>query len=409
MAAPRSWCEHRRELGTGPAPTIGDTDNDKRTDYRNTEGRVLEGPEFLSVFDGQTGKEIARAPYIARGKMTDWGDGYGNRVDRFLMAVAYVDGKRPSIIACRGYYALTKIEAWDFRGAGKLTQRWAFSSGEGNNGAYAGQGNHNLSVGDVDSDGRDEIVYGSMTLDDNGKGLYTTGIGHGDALHLSDLDPDRPGLEVFAIQERVGDAGANFRDARTGAVIWKKPSVKSGADGEGPGRGLALDIDPRYKGFECWVAGAGIGGLFDRAGNKIAETAPACNMGVYWDGDLLSEILNGTTIAKWDYVNNKANALLSAQDQGCASNNGTKANPALSADILGDWREEVIWRSADNRELRIFTTTLPTNHRLYTLMHDPIYRLSVAWQNVGYNQPPHAGFSIGPDMPAPPRPRLTFP
>jgi len=191
-----------------------------------------------------------------------------------------------------------------------------------------------------------------------------------------------------------------MRSAGTGEVLWKKASVKAategGDKGEGPGRGLALDIDPRYPGFECWVAGAGIKGLFDCKGNKIGEVTPACNMGVYWDGDLLSEILNGTTVQKWDYLNAKTMPLLEAKDFGGASNNGTKANPALSADILGDWREEVIWRSADNKELRIFVTPIPTTYRMPTLMHDPVYRLGVAWQNVGYNQPPHLSYYLDP-------------
>lgn len=388
----------------GTGVRIGDTDGDGRTDYVNPDtGYILEGPEFLSIFDGRTGREVARQPYIPRGRVSGWGDSYGNRVDRFLMAVAYLDGARPSLVVCRGYYALTKLEAWNWR-EGNLRKVWSFSSA-GSPG-YGGQGNHNLSVGDVDGDGKDEIVYGSMTLDDSGKGLYTTGLGHGDALHLSDLDPARPGLEVFAIQERFDDAGANFRDARTGAVLWRKLSLAVGADGEGPGRGLALDVDPRYPGFECWVAGAGITGMFDCKGNRIADKSPACNMGVYWDGDPLREILNGTTIEKWDYVGARSRVLLAAQELGCAANNGTKANPALSADILGDWREEVIWRTRDNKELRIFTTTIPTDRRFYTFMHDPIYRLGVAWQNVGYNQPPHAGFYVGPHMSQPPRPRI---
>jgi rhamnogalacturonan endolyase len=315
-------------------------------------------------------------------------------VDRFLACVAFLDGARPSVVFCRGYYTRTVLAAWDWRG-GKLTHRWTFDTNTPGNEKYAGQGNHNLSVADVDGDGRDEIVYGGMTVDDTGRGLYSTGLGHGDAMHVTDIDPARPGMEVFRIQERFDDAGAHLLDARTGEVLWKKPSVKTGRDGEGPGRGLALDIDPRFPGLECWVAGAGITGLFDARGNKIADAAPPCNMGVYWDGDLLREILNNTTIGKWDYTNAKMNPMLEAADYDCASNNGTKATPCLSADILGDWREEVIWRTRDNKELRIFTTTIPTNRRFVTFMHDPVYRLGIAWQNVAYNQPPHTSFYLG--------------
>ncbi len=242
-------------------------------------------------------------------------------------------------------------------------------------------------------DGRDEIVYGQCAIDDNGKGLYATGIGHGDALHLSDLDPDRPGLEVFSIQERFGNAGANLRDARTGAVLWKKPSLRAGRDGEGPGRGLALDIDPRHRGHECWVKGAGIEGLFNAKGKKIGDAAPrSCNFGVWWDGDPLRELLDRNVISRWNWTDGSEAPLLTAE--GCLANNGTKATPTLSADLLGDWREEVLWRTADNQALRLYTTTIPTTTRRPTLMHDPQYRLSIAWQNVAYNQPPHLGRAI---------------
>jgi rhamnogalacturonan endolyase len=398
----------------GTVDGAGKVIGDARADYRNPSGRILEGPEFLTVFDGLTGKALATTDYIPpRGNVADWGDNYGNRGDRFLACVAYLDGVRPSVVMCRGYYTRTVLAAWDWRG-GKLTNRWTFDSHDGTPGnrEYAGQGNHNLSVGDVDGDGKDEIVYGGMTIDDNGKGLYTTGLGHGDAMHLSDLDPDHPGLEVFRIQERFDDAGQHMFDAKTGQILWKNPSLKaatSGGDkGEGPGRGLALDVDPRYKGFECWSAGAGITGMYDCKGKKIAERTPACNMGIFWDGDTLSEILDGTRIDKWDYQNATAVNVLNVRDFDCASNNGTKANPCLSADILGDWREEVIWRTADNKELRIFTTTIPTDRRFYTFMHDPQYRLSIAWQNVAYNQPPHTSFFVGAGMANPPKPRITL-
>jgi rhamnogalacturonan endolyase len=390
---------------------------DSSKDWRNARGYILAGPEYLTMFDGLTGQALSTVDYIAPRHPSKldpteaelkamWGDGYGNRMDRFLACVAYLDGVHPSLVMCRGYYTRTILAAWDFKGK-KLISRWVFDTNEGNQ-KYAGQGNHNLTVADVDDDGKDEIVYGAMTVDDNGKGLYSTGLGHGDALHVSDLDPTRPGMEVFDIQERFDDAGANFRDAKTGEVLWKKASIKAGADGEGPGRGLALDVDPRYPGMECWVAGAGITGMFDAKGNKISEKTPSVNMGIFWDGDVLRELLNGTTIDKWDYLNSKSVRILEAANYNCVRNNGTKSNPVLSADIWGDWREEVIYRTADNNELRIFSTPIPTERRFITFMHDPQYRLSIAWQNVGYNQPPHTSFFVGNGMKDPPRPNIAF-
>lgn len=395
----------------------GNVLGDSTKDWRNSRGYIMSGPEYLTVFSGLTGEALATTSFIpARHPETDspttdqmkavWGDGNGNRIDRFLAAIAYLDGKTPSLIMSRGYYTRTVVTAWDFK-RGKITRRWSFDSDDPQhpeNRPYRGQGNHNLTIADVDNDGKDEIVFGAMCLDDNGKGLYTTGLGHGDALHVTDLDPDRPGLEVFDIQERFDDAGASLRNAATGEIYWKKASVKAGEDGEGPGRGLALDIDPRYRGYECWVAGAGITGLFDSKGNKIADRAPACNMGIFWDGDVLSEILNGTTIDKWDYQNTATTRMLDAAQYNCVKNNGTKSNPVLSADLLGDWREEVIYRTGDNQELRIFTTSIPTTYKFYTLMHDPQYRLSIAWQNVAYNQPPHTSFYLGEGMKRPPKP-----
>ena len=384
---------------------------------RNETGYVLRGPEFLTVFDGLTGGELATTNYIparhptklnptSRDLYDIWGDGYGNRVDRFLAGVAYLDGVHPSLIMSRGYYTRTVVAAWDWRDK-KLTSRWVFDSDSSEaNRKFRGQGNHNLSVGDIDNDGKDEIIFGAMALDDDGKGLYSTGFGHGDALHLSDLDPDRPGLEVFDIQERFDDAGAHFRDARTGEILWKKPSVKAGEDGEGPGRGLSLDIDPRHRGYESWVFGAGIRGLFDAKGEKISDVTPrSCNFSVFWDGDVLSELLDRNTISKWNWEKETTDVIFTAE--GASSNNGSKATPALSADIFGDWREEVVWRSNDNKELRIYTTTIPTKYRFYTFMHDPQYRESIAWQNVAYNQPPHTSFYIGDGMKQPPRPAIT--
>jgi rhamnogalacturonan endolyase len=376
----------------GAGVTIGNAD----ADHRNAAGYVLDGPEFLTIFDGKTGGALATTDYIPpRGDVAAWGDDYGNRVDRFLACVAYLDGQRPSLVMCRGYYTRAVLAAWNWRD-GKLTHRWTFDSDDGTPGnhGYRGQGNHNLAVGDVDGDGRDEIIYGACCIDDDGRGLYSTGLGHGDALHLSDIDPARPGLEVFQIHERPRhDNGMELHDAATGKLLWGVPSTDAG-------RGVTMDIDPRHFGYECWGAGAGLRGLYNCRGERISLRSPrSCNFGVWWDGDRLRELLDRNTISKWNWTDETETRLLTAE--GCSSNNGTKATPALCADIFGDWREEVIWRTEGNRELRIYTTTIPTDRRMVTLMHDPIYRLSVAWQNVAYNQPTQTGFYLGEGMPTP--------
>ncbi len=383
----------------GTGALIGDVDHDGTTNYVNPAGYVLEGPEFLSIFDGKTGRELGRVDYIPRGQVSDWGDSYGNRVDRFLMGVGCFDGKHYSVLVCRGYYTITCLQAWNWNG-GRLRSLWSFDTHRRPELAkYEGQGNHNLAIGDVDFDGKDEIVYGAMCLDHDGRPLYSTGLGHGDAIHLSDLDPGRPGLEVFDIHEKPRHpVGAEFRDAGTGALIWGKPSPDVG-------RGIAIDIDPRHPGCESWASGAGLSGVWDVHGRTISNKKPrSCNFGVWWDGDLLREILDRTVITKWDWQAETEHPLLSAK--GCAANNGTKANPALCADILGDWREEVVWRTADNQKLRIHVSTIPTTHRMITLLHDPTYRISIALQNVGYNQPSHPGFFLGHGMSPPPRPAI---
>ena len=391
----------------GKGQVIGDAN----ADYRNSRGYILEGLEFLTIFDGLTGAALVTTDYIpprhsetlnpTPQQIKDiWGDDYGNRVDRFLACIAYLDGERPSLVMCRGYYTRAVLAAWNFRD-GRLTHVWTFDSDDGTEGNrdYKGQGNHNLSVGDVDGDGKDEIVYGACAIDHDGKGLYTTGLGHGDAMHLSDIDPDRPGLEVWAIHERPSHPyGENLRDAATGKVIW-------GQQLKDPGRGVSLDIDPRHRGYECWANSSD--GLYNCKGEKISDAKPrSCNMGIWWDGDVVREILDGTRIDKWDYINGTTKRLLSGEDYDCVRNNGTKSNPCLHADILGDWREEVIWRTSDNKELRIFTTTILADRRFYTLIHDPVYRLSVAWQNVAYNQPTQPGFYFGEGMAAAPRPNI---
>lgn len=382
----------------GQGKVIGDAG----ADYRNSGGYILTGPEFITVFNGLTGAAMATSNYIpARGNVSSWGDGYGNRIDRFRVGVAYLDGKRPTALFGRGYYTRMVMAAWDWRD-GKLTNRWTFDSNTSGNGAYAGQGNHSLSIADVDNDGKQEIISGSAIIDDNGTPYYTTGNGHGDAGHVSDLDPDLPGIEVVNIQERFDDEGLYMYSATNKRMLWAKPSVAAGADGEGPGRGVSADISSAYKGAESWAAGAGVTGVFDAKGVRTNLATPSsCNFLAWWDGDLLRELLNGTSVTKYG-----GGTLLNAS--GCSSNNGSKSTPNLSGDVIGDWREEVILRTTDNTALRIYTTTIPTNYKFRTLVHDPQYRMALAWQNGAYNQPPHVSFYLGDGMTPPTKPIITI-
>ena len=415
---------------------------DNAADYRNRRGRIKNGPELLTVFNGETGKAMHTIWYnpnrafgvgrqVAEGERLEadgfpayssvWGDkdNYGNRGERYLAGVAYLDGAahRPSAVMCRGYYTRSYLWAVDFDGK-QLTTKWLHASltphdwvvmdGEGKvikeaHGLSAtafAQGAHSLAVGDVDGDGCDEITYGSAAINHDGNLLYSTGLGHGDALHLSDLDPDRPGLEIFMVHEER-PYGSDYRDARTGEILYRT------LDRDDTGRGVAADIDGRHRGFEMWSLDSKE--VRDCHGKVIADDPsqmPAMNFRIYWDGDLQDELLaNGRRphfapyLQKWN--GKKAVPLpLSNGKHLCemghsVSNNWTKATPNLQADILGDWREEVIyWDESDASHLNIFTTNIPTEYRIPTLMHDHIYRLSVAWQNVGYNQPPHLGYYL---------------
>lgn len=391
------------KTGDGTKDGLGKFVGDSSKDWRNNQGKIIAGPEYFTVFSGRTGAALASAEYIPNRYPTNgWGgvggnsgnDDNANRVDRMLACVAYLDGIRPSVIMCRGYYGRSVLAAWDYRN-GKLSSRWVFDSQNGQN-PYSGMGYHSVSVADVDNDGKDEIVYGAMVVDDNGKGLFTTGLRHGDALHVSDLDPTKPGLEVFGIHENETNAhgpGAALFNALTGEIYW------TGSKGQDVGRGVAADIDPSSPGAECWWSGSR--SLRSIKGDSIGPNPSSTNFLVWWDGDLSRELLDGNHVDKY-----KKGRIFTAE--GCRSNNGTKSTPALSADLFGDWREEIVFRTEDNNNLRIYTTTIPTRHRIYTLMHDPQYRLSIAWQNVGYNQPPHPGFFLGTDMTKPPKPNIKF-
>ena len=402
-------------LKTGPAATA-----DHTVDYTSTAaatlGKVITGPEYYTIFSGKTGAELVTVDYKpGRGAVGVWGAiqgiaspagdlGWGNDsvynfVDRFLASVAYLDGERPSVIPCRGYYWRSALWALDWRD-GKLTERRLFDTAAGGTGkdgkplqssqGYESQGAHSIRQGDVDGDGFDEIVYGSATIDHDGKGLYTTGLRHGDALHMSDLDPDRPGLEIWMADEQTSENGgiaSHFQDAKDGTIIWED---KSSGDN---GRGCTGPLIAGTKGWQMWST---VGGLFDASHKSVGSSPSSDNFTIWWGADLNRFLENGTSITP--YGSGGGTGLNAS---GCSSNNTSKSNPALTADIFGDWREELVLRTTGNDALRIYTTTTPTTKRLYTLMHDPIYRMSVATENVAYNQPPEPGIYIGPSMTLP--------
>lgn len=383
--------------GTGQYLSLGPaaSDNDA-ADYRNSSGYILTGPEYLTIFRGSDGAELATVNYEPpRGNVSDWGDSYGNRVDRFLACVAYLDGQRPSLVMCRGYYTRMVLVAWDWRN-GQLTKRWTFDTNNGYS-TYAGQGNHNLSVADVDGDGYDEIIYGACCIDHNGTGKWNTGYGHGDAMHVTDIHRGVSGFEKWGIHEGSSTPGSALIQCSNGATLWKTANADVG-------RGCAGDLSASFAGMEVW------GGTSDlrSADNQSAGTTPSyANFVIWWDGDELRELLDGDVLDKWN--NGSMTRLVTLYNYASATYiNGTKKNPCLQADILGDWREEVILRTSDNTKLVIFTTTTLTNRRMYTLMHDPVYRMGIAWQNVGYNQPPHLSFFFGSGMSTPPTPNIVL-
>lgn len=393
---------------------------------REFEGFILEGPEYLTVFNGETGKEMDTIDYNP-GRHDDglmWGDYAmariepGNRVDRFLANVAYLDGDKPYAVFARGYYTRSNLVTYSWDGK-ELKENWAVDSGwtpmtnpfndgphgkDGTDpeyGTLTTQGAHSLSAADVDGDGKQEIVYGSATIDDDGSLLYssmdtmpaqsaapgtTARLGHGDAMHVTDIDPNRPGMEIYMVHEGGVWApfGYSLRDAKTGEIIY------GGYTGKDTGRGMVGDVDPTKPGLETWAVG-----LWTAAGTKLSDSAPGTNMSIKWSADMTTQIVNGsgtgtTTIDDW-----KKGRVLTATDT--RTNNGTKGNPSLVADILGDWREELLVRTADSSAIRIYTSTEVTNHKLYTLMHDAQYRAEVARQSTTYNQPSYTSFYFGSD------------
>ncbi|MCM3787140.1 rhamnogalacturonan lyase [Domibacillus indicus] len=397
-----------------------------RNNLRNFEGLIVSGPEYMTVFNGETGAEMETIPYgVSRhddGLM--WGDYAmsriepGNRVDRFLAGVAYLNGKTSSAVFARGYYTRAALVSYDWDGE-KLREVWAADSGwtpmknpfndspHGTSGedpalgALANQGAHFLSTADVDGDGKQEIVYGSATVDHDGSLLYsstdtmpaqsaapgtTAKLGHGDAIHVTDIDPDREGLEIFMVHEGAAYApyGYAMRDAKTGRVIY------GAYTGKDTGRGMVGDIDPSKRGLETWAVD-----LRTAQGEQIGTKIPGTNMNIKWAPDMTTQIINGSgegTPSIDDWLEGRK--LLAENTR---TNNGTKGNPSLVVDVFGDWREELMLRTADSSAIRIFTSTEQTDRKMYTLMHDTQYRTGIAGQNIVYNQPAYTGFYFASD------------
>ncbi|MEU6861444.1 rhamnogalacturonan lyase [Glycomyces sp. NPDC046736] len=376
----------------GTVSGTGQVIGSSTADHRNGSGYILAGSEYLTIFNGVDGAIIDTIDYQPpRGNVSSWGDNYGNRVDRFLAGTAYLDGQHPSMVFARGYYTRSVIWAVDFNGT-DLVSRWVFDSNSAGS-QYTGQGAHSLSIADLDGDGRQDIVYGAMAVGSGGSALYTTGFGHGDALHVSDFVPSRAGQEVFMVHEDGSKPSSHLNGGNGSVIFQTSPSGDNG-------RGVAANVLASNPGAEYWSSA--VSGLLDASGSNVGSKPASTNFLSWWDGDGERELLDGTQI-----TNYPSGTLLSGS--GVASNNGTKATPGLSADLFGDWREEVIWRTSDGSALRIYATNHTTDLRIATLMHDAQYRVAIAWQNTAYNQPPHPSFYIGSDVTSYPFPTIQTP
>lgn len=403
----------------GDGTEIGDTNGDGITDYRDRwnghytgdSDKGYGGPEYFSVIDGKTGRELARANFVARGpegqteeqwksnwrtNSESWGDSYWKRANSLRMGLASFDGEGLQIFLGRGIYARTVVEGWryehtangDFEGT--LTRMWRFDTMESGgrdknkdgklNSAYAGQGNHAFNVADLDGDGKDEVMYGSCAFDDDGTGLWTTGLGHGDANHVGRFLPDREGLQVYHCLES-GKTMVALHDSKDGSVIWKKV-----ADSDNDmGRCLVSDIDPNSPGCEFWYYGSN---AYSQTGQTDLGYKPAsCNMAIWFDGSLSRQLINE------DIIESPANGrTFTMYRYNETFNNGTKSNPGWYGDFIGDWREEVIVPSNDHlTDLKIFSTWYPSDYMLPYLMSDHTYMMQCMHENVGYNQPTHVG------------------
>lgn len=379
----------------GTVDGVGTVIGDASADYRNSSGYVLSGPEYYTLFDGETGKALDTVDYNPpRGTVKNWGDSYGNRVDRFLGAVMYLDGNKPSAVTCRGYYTRLTACAYDVVDD-KLVQRWFFDTGNSSSAAGYGDGNHNCMPADVDGDGKQELLFGSLCLDDDGTVKWNLNTGHGDAMHLSDFLPNNSGQELWICHEDA-PYGGTLVDCDTGKAIFHYDADKD------TGRCGASNIWTGNDGAEFWVNNT----VYNGSGTALSCRRPALNFLSYWDGDLEREILDGYTDSPATITDMKADGTLTTllSTDGYYTCNTTKGTPCLSADILGDWREELIVRAADGKSVRIYTTPYDTDYRITTLMHDAQYRNQVAGQNIAYNQPPHPSFYLGSEAALPARP-----
>lgn len=381
----------------GTGKVIGDASKD----YRNSGGYILSGPEYYTLFDGATGAALDTVDYEpGRGEVSKWGDKYGNRVDRFWGSVAYVDGVHPSVITGRGYYTRLTATCYSVENK-KLVKKWTFDTGNSSSVAGYGDGNHNSMPADVDGDGKQEIVTGASCIDDNGKLLWNTDQGHGDAMHLADLDPTRDGLELWICHEdEKSGFGVSYIDAKTGKIIFHNNGAKD------TGRCAADNVWTGNAGAEMWGNGNEVKNV---KGETLSCKRPAINFFSYWDGDLEREILDGgnkenTAPAKISKMREDGTITQLLSTDGYYTCNYTKGTPCLSADIFGDWREELIVRAADSKSVRIYCTPYDTDYRITTLMHDAQYRMQVSSQNTAYNQPPHPSFFLGTGYDLPKRP-----